>query len=103
MKSIKDLRTKLGISQKNMAVYLGVASKTLMKAEKGEKNLSQTALMKVADIEKTLSSETFQHLVKDSQILSADKMNMYKARCEAHLAVCMFNQTNYEIKLAVMK
>ncbi len=58
MKTVKQLRTQLGMSQVDMATYLGINRTALAHAEKGRASLLVPALKKLATLEKALIKTT---------------------------------------------
>jgi transcriptional regulator with XRE-family HTH domain len=55
MKSLKDIRTQLGLSQCEMAIRLGIERSRLAKAETGDRRLDTASLLKLAEFEKSVN------------------------------------------------
>jgi transcriptional regulator with XRE-family HTH domain len=92
MKTVKHTRLLLGLSQRDLAQYLGIARTRLMKTEKGDCGLSTVALFKLAYIEKRILTAT-----------PADAAKKVATCTKSTRDFCTRRALNCRYKLAVLK
>lgn len=96
MKTLKQIRTELGLSQKAMAVLLGISRNKLAEAEQGSKVLPQKAMDYLEKIEKALSNPA-------QQEASSKELAFYRVALEQLLQQAESKQKAIVQKLRVLE
>ncbi len=98
MSGIQHLREKFGLTQQQLAVYLGVARSHLAMAEKATRSLPTSALLKLAVLEKSLHSKIPYPTPQLQELQHADA-----ARIGRYVKKCMVMIAEQKNKLAALE
>jgi transcriptional regulator with XRE-family HTH domain len=99
MKSLKELRTQLGLTQQDLAEYLRVARSNVAKAEGGSRSLPSAALIKVGQIINYMTTASYFKSVEERSCMSESESGWHKANCALRLQVCTYNMAILERRL----
>lgn len=92
MKTIKELRTYIGLSQGDLAEYLGISRSTLIQTEQGISSLNAACLLKVARIEMCLQEPVPANTLSETE-------PDHRQRCGEREQTCRYNMALLQRKL----
>ena len=89
MKSLKEVRNKLGLTQQDLAAFLEITRSQLAMAESGKRSLSTDTLIKLATVEKCIEEKTMTETDKTAvmQAETQECIALQIKRCQYELAV----------------
>ena len=103
MKTIKELRIALGLSQRDMSQFLGLGRSTLTAAEQGHRDLTLTALHKLAQIEIALQSIDADPLSAKQRIPPESEIPGHAEKQAARLHNCRYSVAALQLTLTEME
>jgi transcriptional regulator with XRE-family HTH domain len=98
MRSLKQLREALDLSQEHMAIYIGVTRSLLAMAEKGTRSLPVKAYLRMAQLEKSLRSNVQYKAASLQQHATADA-----ALVRNHAKKCIEKAAVIKLQLAALE
>ncbi len=98
MRSMKRLRETLGLSQEQLAIYLGVTRSLLSMAEMGKRSLPVKAFVKLSELEKSLRSNVQYKAASLQQHATADA-----AVVRSHAKKCMARAAGIKLQLTALE
>ncbi len=89
MKSLKELRNKLGLTQQDLAAFLEITRSLLAMAESGKRTLSTDTLIKLATVEKCIEEKAMTETDKMAmvQVESQELIALQIKKCQYDLAI----------------